>query len=148
MSAAPTARACRAERGVTLIEVGTVAVLIGIVVSAALPRFALAVETTRVDQAAAVLRSIERSQRMYRLETGAYAGTLSALHDIRLLDAGVVSTSSPFSYRVVTADAWGFTAEADRDDTSVWFGTLTVDETGEITGTVSNGEGDDVRPAE
>lgn len=138
----------RGERGATLIEVGTVAVLIGIAVSAALPRFDVAVETTRVDQASAVLRSIERSQRMYWLDHGVYASSLTDLEDIDLLDAGVTTTRSPFVYRIASADGWTFSAEAERDDTSTWFGTLSIDEVGDVAGTVSNGVGQSVQSIE
>ncbi len=132
--------------GNTLVEVVTVAVLVGIAVSSVLPRFHSAVETTRVDRATAILRSIERAQRMFWIEEQRYATSLGELEGIGLIDSGVVEADTPFSFRIATADATTYIAEAERDDTSPWFGMISLDQDGDVTGSISNEEGYSVRP--
>src|SRR5262245_14943485 len=67
------------ERGTTVVEVTLVVLVLGVLASMAWPRFAVAGEQARVDQAAAELRSIWVGQRLHWLETGEFAGNLATL---------------------------------------------------------------------
>ena len=127
--------ACRLSRpGFSLVEVMVVVVVIGILVAIAVPHYDRAVEQSRADIAAANLRAIWSAQRMYWLENHAYASTLSSLSSLGLLDPAVVIGTSGYAYAVPTADANNFTATATRSGTTQWSGTLTIDDTGAISG--------------
>ena len=58
------------ERGFTLIELLVVVLIIGILVSVALPQYNLAVEKSKVAEAMSVIKSIAQSREVYRLANG------------------------------------------------------------------------------
>jgi prepilin-type N-terminal cleavage/methylation domain-containing protein len=123
----------------TLLEVMVVVVVMGILSVAAVPSFRRGIEQARVDQAAASLRTVWAAQRLYRLDAGTYAATLGQLRDAGLIDATLVSASAPFVYEATAADAATFTVTATRSGSDTWAGTLALDESGAIVGSVGNG---------
>jgi len=135
-------------RGSTLFELLLVVVIMGIVFTAAVPRSAVAFEEARVDGAAATLRSIWSAQRLHWLERHSYAASLGDLSSLLLIEPGVASETKPFDYAITTADATTFTAQATRSGSTWWSGSLAVDETSAITGTITDGDGRDVVPSQ
>ena len=140
-------RSSRAVAGSTLTEVMIVLVVLGLLTTMAWPRFDVACEATRAGQAVGVLRSIWLAQRMHWVEHGAFADSLTDLADQKLLDAAVATSAQPFVYSVLAADEASFAVQAVRAGSQAWSGTLVLDETGELTGQLQDGEGHHVVPA-
>lgn len=134
------------SRGSTLFELLLVCVIMGIAFSAAVPRSAVAFEEARADAAAASLRSVWHAQRLHWLETHSYASSLGDLSDLLLIESTIAAETEPYAYAITASDVTTFTAEATRAGSTWWSGTLTIDETGAITGTITNGDGRDVVP--
>lgn len=128
-----------ARRGFSLVELTIVAVIVGVLALAAVPRFDVAMETANVDRGAAVLQTIWLAERMHRLEQGSFTRSLDELEKQGFVKASVLSDED-FDYRVATADARGVTIRAERSGSSVWRGTLQLDRDGELDGGVSSGE--------
>ena len=135
-----------AQRGTTVVEVTLVVLVLGVLASMAWPRFAVAGEQARVDQAAAELRSVWVGQRLHWLETGEFAASLATLRAERLLDKAVGAATTPFHCEILHGDEAGFDARAVRAGSTAWTGELLLDEEGVITGTTSHG-GEHVSPS-
>lgn len=140
-------RPTRGEAGITLLELTLVFTVIGILVSWASPRFDVAVEQTRVDQAAATLRTIWLAERMNWLEHKTFSDDLDALAAQRLVDGPMVAQHVPFTLAIDEADEQSFSASAQRTGGGVWTGTLSIDETGKIVGSTQDEGGHVVYPA-
>jgi len=136
-----------AQRGTSLIELMLVMIVLGVLLVGGVPRAAKAAEEARVDAAAATLRSLWHAQRLYRFETGVYARDESALVAMRLVEPNVFTVTTPFVYRLEAADDVSFVWEAERSDTRVWTGTLSVDEDALLSGQITDGDGDAIAPA-
>ena len=83
-----------APRGMTLVEVLTVAVLLGILFAMAAPSFVDTVEHAHADIAGANLWAIWSAERFYWLENRTYTTNLAALEAQGLLDPAIVAGSS------------------------------------------------------
>jgi hypothetical protein len=127
------------QRGTTIVEVTLVVLVMGVLASMAWPRFALAGEQARVDQAAAELRSIWLGQRLHWLEAGEFAASLVTLHDEHVLDKAVGAAGGPFHTEILHGDEASFDARAQREGSEVWSGELLVDEGGQLTGFTTDG---------
>ncbi|HEX3870278.1 MAG TPA: prepilin-type N-terminal cleavage/methylation domain-containing protein [Pirellulales bacterium] len=129
------------RRGLSLLELVIVTVIIGVLASIAVPSFHRALEQTRTDIAAANLRAIWSAQRLYWLDNRAYAPDLATLQSLDLVDASV-SNQQFFTYEIEAASASGFSVWATRVANSAWNGTLSIDQTGQVSGVLSAyGEG-------
>jgi Tfp pilus assembly protein PilE len=124
-----------------------VVAVLGVLVAWSSPHYTVAVEQTRVDAAAAALRSIWIGQRLHCLEHGSYAGALDVLESQRFVDGALLTVSKPFAFAIVGASATVFEARAVRGGAAHWVGTLTIDEEGRVTGSTQDGEGHVVQPA-
>jgi type IV pilus assembly protein PilE len=143
----------RRRGGFSILEVVLVMALMGVMVSIALPTFQRALEQSKADLAVAELRAIAAAQRLYWLDnynpqanTG-YAADLATLQGLDLLDASILSASSPYAFRVATADASSFSVTATRLGSSVWTGRFAVDQAGNVTGSVQAVGQADIIPA-
>jgi prepilin-type N-terminal cleavage/methylation domain-containing protein len=128
----------RDSRGFTLLELGIVVIIMGILVAFVVPSFSRVTQQNRVDAAAQYLRSIWSAQRVYWLENRTFADSIESLNALGLIDPKLVTGSDGhFNYSIsgVTADA--FTATATLSGT--WSGTLSINQDGEVTGFVNNG---------
>jgi Tfp pilus assembly protein PilE len=117
-------------------EVITVLTIIGVLLSMSAPSFSRTVEQAHADIAGANLRAIWSAQRYYWLENRTYADDLEELETLDLLDGSVVTGTSRYSFSITSADDDAFTAAAIRTGSERWNGTLTVDESGSLTGTI------------
>jgi prepilin-type N-terminal cleavage/methylation domain-containing protein len=132
--------------GITLVEVMLVVAVIGVIASRAAPHFHVALEQARVDAAAAGLRSLWVAERMWWLEERSFSDSADALVARRLLDEGLIAQTAPFDFTLLDADAGSFSARMVRSGSDEWAGTLLIDETGEITGTIQDTSGHHVSP--
>jgi len=138
----------RTAAGFTFVELLIVMTLAGLLLTAAVPRTGKVTEATHVDSGAAGLRSIWRAQRMHWLEHGEYAALLRTLELQGLLDGDLRTQGEPFAYAVAAADGETFSVTAARTGSVTWTGTLTIDQAGEVTGRVTDGEGHEISPSE
>ena len=136
----------RTQAGITLAETMIVVIVLGLLTTMAWPRFDVACEATRAEDASAVLRSVWLAQRMHWLEHGTFAQSLQALSDEHLLDKVVPGLKQPFKYSLLNGDPSGFAAQAQRAGSQEWSGILVLDETGALTGQLQDGKGHHVVP--
>ena len=136
----------RRRAGFSLVELSIVVVIGGVLLSFAVPNYSVSTESVRVDRAAADLRSAWRAQRRHRLETGVFAPSLADLARLDLLDAALGKQVEPFRYELRLRSPSRFVLEARRTGSGDWTGTITLDETGLLGGSVSNSHGKTVRP--
>jgi type IV pilus assembly protein PilE len=125
-------RGRRIRPGFSLPEILCVILIIGILTSLSVPRFQRALEQSRADIAAANLRVIWSAQRLYWLDNHRYTTNLSDLAP--LLDPSILNSTVTYNYGLVSADSTTFKATATRNGATAWSGTLTIDQTGTITG--------------
>jgi len=130
----------RSEGAHTLPELLLVVLVLSAMAVAAIPRFSLAVEQARVDQAAATLHAIWVAQRLQLLETDSFADDLVTLSDAGYIAAAIDTASTPFDFSIGDADADGFLAQAVRSGSTTWTGTLMIDETGTLSGSTDDGD--------
>ena len=136
--------------GYTMIEVIVAVVIIGILVGIAAPIYTKAIEQARLDSAAGNLKAIWSAQRAYWLKNRTFASSLVLLEDENLVNASLArSQSDPnavYVYDIDSADADSFVASALRSNSGVWSGQVQIDETGELSGQVSKGDGFSLSP--
>ena len=140
------ASAQRARRGMTLVEVLTVVVLLGILFSMAAPTFVDTIEQSHADIAGANLQAIWSAERFYWLENRTYTTNLAALEALRLLNPSIVAGTSRYSFSIAAADDASFTAMATRTNSGLWSGNFQIDETGAVGGVVQAVGHSDITP--
>lgn len=122
-------------KGFTILELMTVVTVMAVLISYGVPQFQKSMEQSRVDLAAANLQSIWTAQRLYRAQHDVFADGVSSLNDF--LDVSFVNTISdtnnPFLYSTALTGT-GFDALAVRHKSTYWTGTLTINETGQLSG--------------
>ena len=129
----------RGHDGFTLMEVMVVIVLMGILAAITVPTFQRAVEQSKADIAVANLRAIWSAERFYWLDNRSYAGELSQLSALDLIDSALTSASNPYSYSIATSpDGSTFEATATRSG-GAWQGWFQIDQTGTISGQLNSG---------
>jgi Tfp pilus assembly protein PilE len=125
----------------TLVELMVVITLTGILAVLAIPSYRRGMEQSRADHAAATLRTVWAAQRLYKIDNPTYAGDLATLSADNLIDASIPGQTSPYVYQITAASSAGFVMTATRSGSQVWSGTLTIDETGAVTGVVTSPDG-------
>lgn len=140
-------RAIPARRsGFTLLEMMAVLTITGVLLSFSVPKIGKSAEAVRVDKAASELRSLWRAERRYKLERGSFAPDISDLENAGYVNAHFSGSLDPFSYKVLVGTRSKLMLEAKRNGTGLWFGSLQIDEFGELTGKSQSKEGDLVIP--
>lgn len=124
------------RKAVTFVEVVTVLVVIGVLISMSAPTFTRTIEQAQADIAGANLQAIWSAQRFHWLENREYANDLQDLVETDLLDPSILTGTRRYRYRIRHADKDSFEAEAQRRNSSRWSGEYTLIETGEITGMI------------
>ena len=97
--------------------------------------------TSKADISGGNLRAVWSAQRLYRLDNPTYASSLSLLITAGLLENNFPndpgSAPSPYTFAVDSYSAQTFTISATRA-TGAWSGEFTIDQTGTISGTITN----------
>ena len=140
------ASAKRTRRAMTLVEVMTVMVLVGILFAMAAPSFVDTVEQAHADITLANLQAIWSAERFYWLENRTYTTNLAALEAQGLLDPAIVAGSSRYNYSISSADDTSFSAVATRINSGLWSGSFQIDETGDVGGAVEALGHSDITP--
>jgi Tfp pilus assembly protein PilE len=117
-------------------EVMIVLTIMGVLIAMSVPTFQQALEQSRADVAGANLRAIWSAERFYWLDNQSYSTDLNQLQSLGLIDPTVVAATTVYVYAVAAADSNSFTATATRAGSSLWSGTLSVDQTGTFAGTI------------
>ena len=125
------------RRGFTLVELGITIIIIGVLVSFAVPSFVRVSEQNHVDAASQYLRSIWSAERIYWLEKRTFADSLGDLNTLGLLDSKIAAGSDGyFTYTITAATSSTFNVTAVRAGSAVWTGTLHIDQDGDVGGFV------------
>jgi type II secretory pathway pseudopilin PulG len=128
-------------------ELSVAVIIAGVLVAFVVPSFSRVNEQNKVDAAAQYLRSIWSAQRVYWLENRTFTTDLAALGSMGLIDPKIVGGDDGyFDYAIDSATSSAFSVTAIRDGSSVWSGTLTITEDGEVTGFVSGSGGTVLTP--
>ena len=135
----------RSEKGFTLLEALVAIIIIGILISIAAPIYNTAVEQARLDSAAGNLKTIWSAQRAYWLKFHTFADDFTVLETEDLISTSLAQTqTSPdarYVYNIDSASSDFFTASAVRSNSTVWQGTIQMDELGRLTGSIINTDG-------
>ena len=130
--------------GFTLVEMAVVTTLLAILATLAVPQFLLAVERAQANEAEARLQQLWTGQRLYWLKYHYYATSIDQLQQERYIDPSLTQTVEhglTFNYSVVEADTTSFLMQAAPQDSSRWYGTLEIDESGNLSGTITTSDG-------
>lgn len=112
--------------------------LMGILLSLAAPSFQRAVEQARADVAVANLKAIWTAQRAYWMDNRAYTADLTVLQAGELIDASILSDSSPYVFSVSWADGSSFEVSAARRGSNAWTGGFAIDQSGLVSGSIQS----------
>jgi type II secretory pathway pseudopilin PulG len=123
-----------------------VLLVVGVLTSVGIPRFARALEQSKVDVAAANLRAIWAAQRLYWLKHQTYADSLPSLisdpaDNENFLDPHVNAQNSTYVCTLTAASATDFTATASRSGSGPWSGNLSIGSDGTVTGSIQDPSG-------
>jgi prepilin-type N-terminal cleavage/methylation domain-containing protein len=132
--------------GYTLVEVVVVMAIMAILMTMAVPSYRRSVEQARADMAAANLRTLWAAERLFYLDARAYTEDAGALAGLGVLEEGLLASDEMYSYQITYADPYGFTATATRIGSTVFGGTLGIDQTGTVTGMITDGSGAAITP--
>lgn len=131
--------------GFSLIEVVVTMTILAILVTFAAPSVMHTMEQSHADLAGAGLRMLNNAQRFYWLENRTYASDMQTLIDAGLVDDDLLTSSPRYEYSIQSASDTAFVAQARRRSfdgagqpvyNGAWQGTFSIDESGEISGTV------------
>jgi prepilin-type N-terminal cleavage/methylation domain-containing protein len=122
-------------RAFTLVELVVAVTIVAIMLAIGAAQYRNAIEQARANVAAANLRAIWAAQRLYWLDQRTYAGNFNSLGG--LIDPSVANGTPYYTYAIRNADDNTFTITATRIGSTDWFGTLTIDQTGALSGTIS-----------
>jgi type IV pilus assembly protein PilE len=100
--------------GWTIVEVLVVTVIIGILVSFAIPSYIHSIERSQCSQAMANLRTIRQAQLSFFTANQQYSNSLVALGDIAGADLVGLNASTQWNYSFASVNAGDFNVHADR----------------------------------
>jgi len=129
----------RRERGFSLVELMVALTIMAILAGVAVPRYQVTLEQAHLNFAASRLRCMATAQRLYFAENKTFAPSLATLVGENLLTSNLAQDSDTFTYIVASADDDGFEVTATRTASVAWSGTISIDQTGVMTGVVTNG---------
>jgi prepilin-type N-terminal cleavage/methylation domain-containing protein len=138
-------RFCR--RGFTLLELGITIIIVGVLVSFAVPSFSRVTEQGHVDAASQYLRSVWSAERLYWLENKTYTDSLGDLSTLKLIDPKIATGNDGyFNYTITAATSTTFSVTAARNGSGVWSGTLTITQDGAVSGHVNGSNSTVISP--
>jgi len=98
----------KSNRGITLIELLTVILIVGILAAIAIPAYTSYLQRARRADAKTALEQLRASQEMFRAEKGSYSTNLLQL----VTSWGVPNISGDYALLLNSSTALGFLAEA------------------------------------
>ncbi|MAW59783.1 MAG: hypothetical protein CMJ94_02985 [Planctomycetes bacterium] len=136
----------RTRAGFSLFELLLVLVIVAMMSMAAVPSFADAHESARVQRGAAELESLWRAQRVYRLETGRFADSVRELQRAVVIPGNLPGEVEGFRF-LVKRDALGRPRlVARREGSQAWQGELILDAQGQLRGELRKSDGEVLQP--
>jgi prepilin-type N-terminal cleavage/methylation domain-containing protein len=143
----PRGRGRRFRRGVTLLELSVAIIIVGILVAFVVPSFTQVTEQNHVDAATQYLRSVWSAERVYWLEHRTFTNDFSTLNTLGLIDPKIAGGDDGyFLYGITNVSDETFTVGAIRNGSSLWTGTLSITQDGEVTGFVHHGAANVLTP--
>lgn len=140
-------RAGRFRRGVTLLELSVSIIIVGILIAFVVPSFTHVTEQNHIDAATQYLRSVWSAERVYWLEHRTFTNNLTDLNALGLIDPKIAGGDDGyFVYGIANVSDDTFTVTAIRTGSSIWTGTLTITQDGEVSGFVSRSGGNVLTP--
>ena len=110
--------------GFTLIELIITIIIVGVLASIAMPRFAFVIEKMRSAEALKILEALRNAQEIYKVENGSYTTVLSDLD---------VTIPQPENFEVPTLASSNPIVSIERDTAvTEYVYTLTIDNNGTI----------------
>lgn len=100
------------KKGFTLVELLMVVIIIGILVTIAVPQYLKAVEKSKIGKARGVMDAIRKAELMYRGEMDSYTPNLAALGS--QVDYSFVGADADYTYWLPVANNFQFTVTAMR----------------------------------
>ena len=136
--------------GFTILELSIAIIILSILVTTAIPIYHKATEQARLDAASRDLLTIWTAQRVYWLENKTYAADLATLQATDLVSSKVANSKTnsniDYTYEIDSFSDSTFSASAARKGSTRWSGDIFIDQTGLISGSVSNKGGDVLFP--
>ena len=115
------------RKGFTLVEVLIVVIIIGILAAIGIPQFAASIEKAKGGEARAGLGHIQTGEKVYFAENEYYTTNLA--------DLDIALTQKFWAFSISTPSSTTYTATATRSGGTYSGETLTMDQTGTISGT-------------
>jgi prepilin-type N-terminal cleavage/methylation domain-containing protein len=132
--------------GFSLMELILVLGIVGMLSTAAVPSFKVAVEETRVDRSVGELRSMWIAQRLHFLQAGRFADSLAELSKANLLPMGATGRTEGFAFKIQPDRRGELKMKARRVKDSSWSGEIYLDKNARLKGEISSKQGDVVTP--
>jgi prepilin-type N-terminal cleavage/methylation domain-containing protein len=136
-----TRRTHRRNGGFSLLESMAVLTIAGVLMTFAVPGITKNAEVVRMNKAVADLRSLWRAERRFRLEQGSFTDSLLAMENAGYIRDNFRTATSPYAYAVTVGKRSEVTIEATRAGSTNWFGTLRIDEFGDVSGNIMSKDG-------
>ncbi|MFH2144420.1 MAG: prepilin-type N-terminal cleavage/methylation domain-containing protein [Candidatus Omnitrophota bacterium] len=102
------------RQGFTLVELLMVVIIIGILVTLAVPNYYKSIERAKAGKAKAACDAIRKAQLQYRAFNDTYASDIADLSDYDLPDELSDGSDGDWTYDVSSADTAGVTITAER----------------------------------
>lgn len=134
------------RHGFSLVELTLIIVMAGILMTMAVPKTSTTVENTHVNQGVAGMRSLWLAQRRYHLKNGDFAPSIKTLVKEGYAQKVFLEKKEPFQFEVKARSHGRLRISATRSGSSSWRGTITLDEMGKLSGSVTDGGGHQVKP--
>ena len=115
------------RHGFTLVEVLIVVIIIGILAAIGIPQFAASIEKAKGGEARAGLGHVQTGEKVYFAENEYYTTNLA--------DLDIALTQKFWSFSISSPTSTTYTATATRSGGTYSGETLTMDQTGTISGT-------------
>ncbi len=119
------------DKGFTLVELLMVVIILGILVSLALPNYMAGVEKTKAGKAKQSMQAIRSSESWYRAHMDEYVADITVLQEWGL-PLNAILADQDWAYTVDTADAIDLLIRATRQNGPFTGESITMDEEGAL----------------
>lgn len=134
-------RAHARTAGFSMLETLAVLTISAVLMTFAVPGISKNSEAVRMDKASSDLRCLWRAERRFRLEHGSFTGSIASLETAGYIRPALASATEPFTFTVTVGNRSKLTIEAKRTGHDNWYGTLRINEYGELSGDIKSKDG-------